>query len=62
MIRVTLPHTGKRGGARVVYLYISIKGRIYLITAYRKSNKENLTGDDLKAFSQLIKTIKEMEN
>lgn len=61
-IRMALPNTGKRGGARVIYLYISLKERIYLITAYRKSGKDNLTSDDLKAFRELIKVIKAMEN
>ncbi len=46
---------------KVIYLYLAIKGKIYLITSYRKSSKENLTGDDLKVFRTLIKTIKNME-
>lgn len=60
-VRMVIENTGKRGGARVIYLYLSIKGRIYLITAYRKTGKENLTRDDLKVFKKLVKTIKDME-
>jgi hypothetical protein len=60
-IRMSLENTGKRGGARAIYLYLSMKGRIYLITAYKKINKENLTNDDLKVLRQLSKTIKDMK-
>ena len=58
---MALQHKGKRGGARVIYFYLSKNERIYLITAYRKSDKENLTADDLKAFRNLIKIIKDLE-
>lgn len=55
-VRMALSHTGKRGGARVSYF--SVKGKIYLITAYKKSNKENLSAGDLKVFRLLTKSIK----
>jgi hypothetical protein len=60
-VRMSIENIGKRGGARVIYLYLSLKGRIYLITAYKKTNKENLTPDDLKIFRQLIKVLKDLE-
>jgi len=60
-VRMVIENTGKRGGARVIYLYLSIKEKIYLITAYKKTSKENLTRDDLKVFKKLVKTIKDME-
>ena len=61
-IRMSIENTGKRGGARAIYLYLSLHGRIYLITAYKKTNKENLSSDDLKVFRELIKSLKDMEN
>ena len=60
-IRMGIYNTGKRGGARVIYLYPVSKERIYLITSYKKTDRENLTHADLKAFRRLIKTIENME-
>lgn len=42
-LRVGLPGTGKRGGARLIHYYRQSKGRIYLILIYPKSRKDNLT-------------------
>lgn len=40
---------GKRGGVRVVYFNEDADGVIYLITIYEKSNKENVTGKEIKS-------------
>ena len=61
-IRMAIENTGKSGGARVVYFYISLKGRIYLVTAYKKGSKENLTPDDMKILRKLSKSLKSMED
>ena len=61
-IRMAINNTGKSGGARVVYFYISLKGRIYLVTAYKKGSKENLTPDDMKILRKLSKSLKSMED
>lgn len=39
---------GKRGGVRVVYFNEDTNGIIYLITIYQKSDKENVTGKEIK--------------
>lgn len=44
---------GKRGGARVIYYYHNNEIPILLLDAYAKSDKVNLTADDLKMFRQL---------
>jgi len=40
--------TGKRGGARIIYLYVVVAARIYLIRCYAKNVKTDLTADEKK--------------
>ena len=48
---------GKRGGARVIY-YRHVTGeRIYLIYAYVKSARSDLTREQVKALAKLMKDI-----
>ena len=49
---------GKRGGIRTVYFYHAGPGAIYLLTAYAKADREDLTPADTKALSRLVATIK----
>jgi mRNA-degrading endonuclease RelE of RelBE toxin-antitoxin system len=46
---------GKRGGIRVIY-YWQVGEMIYFITAYAKSNREDMTPDEFKA---AVKAIEE---
>jgi hypothetical protein len=49
---------GKRGGARVIY-YWHIPGEcIYLIHAYAKNERENLTPAQVRTLAELMKDIK----
>ena len=50
---------GKRGGIRVIYLYITRAGVVGLIGAYAKSEKENLTSDDKKAILKIARWLEE---
>jgi len=52
---------GKRGGIRTIYFYHAGPGAIYLLTAYAKSDRDDLTPDDKKAWSKLIARIKKEE-
>ena len=45
---------GKRGGIRVVYYYITEDEQIYMLYAYPKSKKDDLTADQLKQLKQLV--------
>ena len=45
---------GKPGGIRVIYYYITEEEQIYMLYAYPKSKKENLTADQLKQLKQLV--------
>jgi hypothetical protein len=49
---------GKRGGARIIYLYVVIAARIYLIRCYAKSVKTDLTGDEKKQLRQIAAHLK----
>lgn len=42
-VRVGMSGMGKRGGARVIYIYRNDKFPLFLITAYPKNVKGNLT-------------------
>lgn len=52
---------GKRGGARVIYYYLIRKSRILLITAYSKNRCEDLTAEQYKILTRLMKEIEELE-
>lgn len=58
-IRIPLENTGKRGGGRVIYVDIELKETIYFINVYAKSEKDNLTEEEKKAFKAVVKILKE---
>ena len=49
---------GKRGGIRAVYFYHSGPHALYLLAAYAKSRREDLTPADKKAWVRLVRAIK----
>jgi len=53
-LRWTGSGRGKRGGIRVVYYYITEDEQIYMLYAYPKSKKDDLTADQLKQLKQLV--------
>lgn len=48
--------TGKRGGIRVIYYWISQDCQIYMLAAYAKSKKINLTPDEIAALRELVRS------
>ncbi len=57
-LRWSVQGRGKRGGARVIY-YRHVPGeRIYLIYAYVKNEQSDLTREQIKLLSQLMRDIK----
>lgn len=50
---------GKRGGARVIYLYLPEEKRFFLISIYGKGRKETLSPAEKKSLSTLAKQLKE---
>ena len=57
-IRLALENRGKSSGARVIYLYLKIRERIYLLTVYPKNRQENLTAAELKNLKTATTLIK----
>jgi hypothetical protein len=49
---------GKRGGARIVYLYVVIAASVYLLRCYAKSVKTDLTADEKKQLRQIAAHLK----
>jgi len=47
-LRVALPGTGKSGGARVIYIDIMAREKIYFLMAYPKGKKETTTAEENK--------------
>ena len=58
-LRIQLEGRGKRGGARVIYIDILKKERLYLLFAYPKNVQEDLTSEQKKQLQMLIDAIKE---
>ena len=56
-LRWKLQGRGKRGGARVIYYHFVTADRIYFIYGYAKNEQDDLTRDQLKVLSQLMKDI-----
>lgn len=49
---------GKRGGARVIYFWHVPGERIYLLYGYVKSEREDLTPQQVKQLAELMKDVK----
>ena len=49
---------GKRGGARVHYLWLPHRGRIYLMFVYGKNEASTLTADQKKKLREIVAQIK----
>ena len=57
-LRTQLPGKGKSGGARVIYIDIVVKEKIFLLLAYPKNVQENLTPEQKRNLSGLVEIIK----
>ena len=51
-------NSGKSGGVRILYYYADEFGRIYMIVAYPKSVKDNITQAEKNVFKSWIQQIK----
>jgi hypothetical protein len=49
---------GKRGGARIIYVYVVIAASVYLIRCYAKNVKTDLTADEKKQVRQIAADLK----
>ena len=53
-LRWALPGRGKRGGARVIYYYHNERLPVFLLAAYAKNEKTNLTQAERNAMKRLV--------
>jgi len=56
-VRVRRPGTGKRGGLRVIYYWITADDQILLLLAYAKAKQENLTPAQVEELRELVKDL-----
>ncbi len=50
--------SGKRGGARVIYFYHQPDAPLYLLLAYAKAERADMTPDEKRAVATLAATLK----
>ena len=48
---------GKRGGIRAIYFWRVKPGAVYMLTAYAKADRRDLTAADRKALTRLVASI-----
>lgn len=58
--RFRLPNRGKSGGARVLNVDFVAHEKSYLLTAYSKSDKENLTTTECQGIRRMIQKLEEV--
>jgi hypothetical protein len=56
-LRWALPGRGKRGGARVIYYYHSERMPVFLLAAYSKNEKANLSNAERNAMRGLVRIL-----
>ena len=59
--RIPIENSGKSGGARVLYVDFAVREVIYLIYAYPKGKKENITNEERNAFKIVIEKLRKNE-
>ena len=57
-IRAAAKGKGKSGGIRVIYYWVTERGQIYMLLAYPKNRKDDLTVEELAALRALV--VKEL--
>lgn len=58
-MRFAFEHHGKSGGVRVIYIDFEVYEKIYLLTAYAKTEKVNLTKEEQNELRRLIKILEQ---
>lgn len=57
-LRISVPGRGKRGGARLLYLYIEIRSVIYFVALFSKNGQTDLTRADYRMLGEIAKHLK----
>jgi len=58
LVRVAAKGRGKRGGARGIYFFVSKSMTVYLLLAYSKSEKDDLTPAEVKILKSIVSQLK----
>ena len=58
-MRFAFRHRGKSGSVRVIYVDFEVHEKIFLITAYTKEEKDNLSESERAEIRNLIKMLEE---
>jgi len=58
-MRFAFEHRGKSGSVRVIYVDFEIYEKIFLITAYTKDEKDNLSDSEKNEIKHLIKLLEQ---
>lgn len=61
-MRFAFEHQGKSGSIRVIYVDFEVHEKIFLITAYPKNEKDNLTKAERNELRQMIRILEEQLN
>ena len=56
-MRFAFQYQGKSGGIRVIYIDFEVYEKIYLLTAYTKNEKDNLTKEERNELRRLIDVL-----
>lgn len=56
-VRIRLEHRGKSGGARVIYVDVFAKEKLYLLFAYPKNVQEDLTPEQARQIRKMVESI-----
>jgi hypothetical protein len=57
--RFARPGMGKRGGGRTIYYVAISPDRIYMLTAYSKNERDDLSEDQRRAIIRALESIKD---
>lgn len=56
-MRFAFEHRGKSGSVRVIYIDFEVYEKIYLLTAYSKNEKDNLSKAERNELRELVKVL-----
>ena len=56
-MRFAFEHMGKSGSIRIIYIDFEVYEKIYLLTAYQKNEKDNLTKAERNELRALVKVL-----
>lgn len=56
-MRFAFEHRGKSGSVRIIYIDFEVYEKIYLLTAYPKNEKDNLTKAERNELRELVKVL-----